>query len=109
MGILKNAYEKTIWTDNKTRVTADRLNNIENGISRLHESALTAADIEGGDSVEIETTDSGKVKILMRATVAIITEEQSSYDPDVIYFLLSENGIIKKIIINGISSNYVVG
>jgi aspartate 1-decarboxylase len=109
MSVLKDKYERTVWEDNKTRVTADRLNNIERGISRLHDAALTSADIEGSDSVEVKTTDTGKVKILMKATVAIITEEQSSYDPDVIYFLLSENGIIRKIIINGVSSNYVVG
>ena len=109
MGLLKNLYNRTIWEDNKTKVNADRLNNIEKGISKLYDSSLTSADFEDSDSVEIRTTDEGKVKIMMKTSVAIITEEQESYDPNIIYFLLSANGIIEKIIINGISSNYGLG
>ena len=108
MGLLKNLYTRTHWTDNKTMVNAERLNNIERGISGLYGAALTASDFEASRGVELETTDSGKVKISTTMTVEIITELQESYDPKIIYFYVNSNGILKKIIINGIVSNYGV-
>ena len=109
MGILSGLYNRTFWIDNKTKVNAEKLNNIERGISNLYDSSLTSSDIIGGENVDIETTDTGKVKISFKATVMIITEEQETYDRDVIYFLLSQNGIIQKIIINGVASVYGMG
>ena len=109
MSTLKDLYTRTPWVDGSTPVSADNLNNIECGIERLYESSLTSADIVGADGVIVETTDDGKVKLRMKASVVIITEELEEYEPNVIYFLLSESGTIRKIIINGISSNYGVG
>ena len=108
MGLLKNLYTRTHWVDNKTMVNAERLNNIERGISGLYGSALTASDFEAGRGVNVETTDSGKVKISTTMTVEIITELQDSYDPNIIYFYVNNNGVLKKIIINGIASSYGV-
>ena len=109
MGILSGLYKKTVWTDNKTTVNAEKLNNIEKGISNLYDSALTTADIKGENGIEVETTESGKVVVKMRTQLAIITEELEEYDEDTIYFLISENGIIQKIIIKGVASNYGLG
>ena len=109
MGILSGLYKRTIWTDNKTTVSADKLNNIERGISNLYDTAISSADIKGKDGVEVETTEEGKVVVKLKTQIAIISEELEEYDPNTIYFLLSANGIIQKIIINGIASNYGLG
>ena len=109
MGILSGLYKRTTWTDNKTTVNAERLNNIEKGISNLYDSAITSADIKEGEGVKVETTEEGKVVVKLERPIAIITEELVMYDEDTIYFLLSENGIIQKIIINGVASNYGLG
>lgn len=109
MGILSGLYKKTAWADNKTTVSAEKLNNIENGISNLYDSAITASDIKGEDGVKVEVNDTGKVVIKLNTQIAIINEELEEYDENTIYFLLSQNGIIQKIIINGIASNYGLG
>lgn len=109
MGILSGNYKKTVWINNKTTVDADKLNNVERGISNLYDSAITSADIKGENGIDVETTETGKVVIKMHTQIAIITEELEEYDRNTIYFLLSENGIIQKIIINGIASNYGLG
>lgn len=109
MGVLGGLYKKTAWADNKTTVNAEKLNNIENGISNLYDSAITTADVKGEAGIEVETTESGKVVVKMKTQIAIITEELEEYDNDTIYFLLSENGIIQKIIIRGVASNYGLG
>lgn len=109
MGILKGLYKKTAWADNKTTVNAEKLNNIENGISNLYDSAITAADIKGEDGVNVEVDNSGKVVVKLNTQIAIITEELEEYDDNIVYFLLSQNGIIQKIIINGVASNYGLG
>lgn len=109
MGLLRNLYKKTSWINNKTSVDAEKLNNIENGIERLYDSCICASDFEAGDGVKIETTDSGKVKVSIKREIAIITEELEDYDPEVVYFLVSSNNVIQKIIINGVASNYGLG
>ncbi len=109
MGALSGLYKKTVWENNKTTVDADKLNNIERGISNLYDSSLITSDIKAGDGIDVETTEAGKVVIKVKTQIAIITEELEEYDPDTIYFLLTENGIIQKIIINGIASNYGLG
>ena len=109
MGILSGLYKKTTWTDNKTTVSAEKLNNIENGIYNLYNSAITSVDIKGEDGVNVEVTDAGKVVVKLNTQIAIINEELEEYDSNTIYFLLSQNGIIQKIIINGVASNYGLG
>lgn len=109
MGILSGLYKKTTWTDNKTTVSAEKLNNIENGISNLYNSAITSVDIKGEDGVNVEVTDDGKVVVKLNTQIAIINEELEEYDSNIVYFLLSQNGIIQKIIINGVASNYGLG
>ena len=55
---MKSTYTKTAWVDNKTPINAQRLNNIENGISTLFTNALSASDIIG-DGIKVETTEDG--------------------------------------------------
>lgn len=105
MGLLKNLYTRTNWVDNKTLVNAERLNNIERGISGLYNASLCASDFEPAEGIEIETTDAGKVKISASPAVKVITAEEETYDPGVIYFLLDSAGHVKKIIINGIETS----
>jgi len=109
MSLLKNRYTRTSWVDGKTMINAERLNNIERGVSTLFSASLAAPDIMEGKGMKVETTDDGKVKISTKMTVEVIFEEQSEYDPDIIYFLVSGNGIIKKIIIKGIATPYGMG
>ncbi len=109
MGILSGLYKKTAWADNKTTVNAEKLNNIENGLSNLYDSAITASDIKGEDGVKVDVDNAGKVVVKLNTKIAIINEELDEYDNDTIYFLLSQNGIIQKIIINGVASNYGLG
>lgn len=106
MSLLKNRYSRTSWVDGKTMINAERLNNIERGVSTLFNASLTSSDFEEGKGMKVETTDDGKVKLSTKMTVEVIFEELSEYDPDIIYFLVSGNGIIKKIIVKGVSSNY---
>lgn len=109
MSLLKNRYTRTSWVDGKTMINAERLNNIERGVSTLFNASLAAPDIQEGKGMKIETTDDGKVKISTKMTVEVIFEELEEYDPDIIYFLLSENGIIQKIIVKGVATTYGMG
>lgn len=106
MGFLKNLYNRTIWSDNKTQVNAERLNNIERGITGLYNSALCASDFKGENGVNIETTDSGNMKISLNMSVEVIKEELSAYKNDVVYLLVNDNWKILKIIVHGVANDY---
>ncbi len=106
MGFLKNLYNRTVWSDNKTLVNAERMNNIERGITGLYNSALCASDFKGEKGVGIKTTDEGNMKVSLKTPVEVIKEELSEYNPDTVYFLVDDNWRIRKIIIHGVSNNY---
>jgi len=102
-------YEKTVWVDNQTNICAARLNNLESGLEEATELALSASDIIAGPGISLVVNSEGKLVISVSSEykkIDIITEERSSYAQDVIYYLLDDSGKLKKIIINGVSSNY---
>ena len=56
---MKTKYNKTSWVDNKTQINAEKLNNIENGISNLYENTLSVSEFLEGPGIEIGHSESG--------------------------------------------------
>ena len=103
---MKSTYTKTSWVDNKTPINAQRLNNIENGISTLFANALSSSDIIGGDGIEVDTTEDGlRISGLLLSSVEVRPESSTSegrqgeyyidHENNVLYFCLSNNYWIK--------------
>lgn len=57
------SYKKTIWVEGKTPISADRLNNIENGIEDLYNSSISFSDILSGEGIKASITEDGKIKL----------------------------------------------
>lgn len=51
---MKDKYTKTNWIDGCTKLDANKLNNIENGIENLFENSLSASEIYGRDGIKVD-------------------------------------------------------
>ena len=116
---MKSIYLKTTWIDNRTPVNAANLNNIERGIESLFNNAVSPSELLEGDGITIEH-DSEGTTFSVDQTIARVEGEKgsvsrskslagveyalgelASYEPNKVYFVLSEIDFrLIKIIIN---------
>lgn len=115
---MKSVYLKTNWIDNKTPVNAANLNNIEKGVDLLFRSSISPSELLEGDGITLEQgedgttfsvdetiarskTESGFVlRTKSLAGVEYTVGELASYEPEKVYFVLSEEYKLTKIVIN---------
>ena len=96
---MKSIYLKTNWIDNRTPVNASNLNNIERGIDTLFKSAISPSElipVEGG-GINIVHDDNGSnfsvdntvVRSLSILGIEYVEGGLASYEPGIMYFVLS--------------------
>lgn len=110
---MEKSYKATKWVDNKTPINAQNLNKIEDGLSYLHENALSKDDIVPGNGIVIEETYNGKQEISLDSGAMFsqtctgiewVQEIPEAFDKDKIYFILNSlTKELERIVINGIT------
>lgn len=56
------SYRKTLWVEGKTPISAEKLNNIENGIEELYNTQVKSSDIISDSGISTSISDNGKIK-----------------------------------------------
>lgn len=87
-------YRKTNWVDNNTRIDAEKLNNIENGIKTLYNNALESVEITGNSGINVGLKNGG-VNITLRFN-KIDEAPENKYSSGNVgdYYIDTENGYI---------------
>lgn len=106
---MRTVYNKTNWVDNSTQINADRLNNIENGISNLYSDSISLSDLVGGNGIEIGGLDNSSISIGLRFNRVDTRPESSQSEGNIgdyyidnsnLYFCISNNTWVKVAIEN---------
>lgn len=101
------AYTKHTWVDDEL-ITADKLNNIENGIETLANPLMASGELAEGDIISVQTAD-GKVKKFVYRKLELhpplissssthpneLPEIDSSVNKELLCSLLTRNSSIK--------------
>lgn len=95
------SYTKTVWKDlpdTTTPITADRLNNIENGVEYLYENGLIAQNLPVGSEVDyvgqISDIPSGWEQITSEQTLWTNTTPTSDFIPQTITLSSSDYDVL---------------
>lgn len=110
---MKKSYKKTKWVDDKTIVSAQNLNKIENAISELYQSCVEDSELVEGEGVKIDVDDEGNKRFsvdtsLVQTSLTCTGIEVVSNEPGTpirgrLYFILDEERNLSKIMMNGIT------
>ena len=88
-------YRKTNWVNNNTRIDAEKLNNIENGIKTISDSAIESVDIVGDSGINVGYSKSGGVRLsLIFRKVDEAPDNEQSLGNAGDYYIDAENGYI---------------
>lgn len=100
LGNMNEEYKRTNWINGQTRVTADRMNNIEDGISKLFDSVF---EFEPGPGIYMrKNLETGKYRLGLNYSIIRESDlDNITIDLNKIYLVTDENQNLRSIIIEG--------
>lgn len=110
---MKSSYKKTKWVDDKTLVSAQNMNKIENALSVLYQEAIENDELIEGEGISIDTDEEGCKTISVDKKVVqtsltctgleVVSQEPVNPTRNKLYFILDSDRNLSKIMMNGIT------